>query len=86
MIVEILSVDLRSRESIGIVAPSENPRIWDICRKQVTKPVKVIGGPSSLAVSIESMDSDDTLNESVSEAAMQRGLTREQDRCLPQGL
>lgn len=61
MIVKILSADLRSIVGIGIVAPTDNTCIWNIQWQEVTEPVDLVYRPSLLTVSIESMDSHNTM-------------------------
>lgn len=66
MIVEILKADLRSTVGIGVVAPSINTCIWEVCWKEVAQPVNIVYSPSLLAMSVQSMNSHDTANTPIS--------------------
>lgn len=46
---------------IGIIAPAENPRIFNIQWKKITKPVDSVHGPGILTMSVEPMHGHNTI-------------------------
>ena len=64
MIIQILSADLRFTVCIGIVAPADNARIWNVRREKVTKPVNIAHRPSFLTMSVESVYGHNTVTSS----------------------
>jgi hypothetical protein len=63
MFVKVLNADLRTTVGIGIVAPTKNPRIFDIQRKKVTQPIDSVHGPALLTMAIEPVNGYNTVIE-----------------------
>ena len=53
--------DLRTTVGIGIIAPIENPCIFNIQRKKITKPVDSVHGSGIFTMSVELMHGDNCL-------------------------
>lgn len=61
MVIDMLLVETMAAENIDVVAPAEDPSIWDIGRKQVPEPKDVIiGCPCTLSMAVESVEGDNT--------------------------
>lgn len=75
MMVNVLRVDLRCAVGIGVIAPSDDTGIRDVCWKKVAKPIYFVHCPGLFAMPVETMDSHDTANTSVGVKDLQGNCT-----------
>lgn len=88
MIIEILSTYHESAVGIDIIASTENACIQNVWWKEIVKPVDIICHLSLLTVSVESVNSHNTVKDAVSVWSnyKQNRLTQEQNQRLSQEL
>ena len=61
MVKQVLAADARSTMGARIVTPSKYTRVGYIVREEIAKPVDAVAGcPCLLAVSVQTMDSNNT--------------------------
>src|SRR6266487_5745127 len=54
MVVEVLGAKIRSAVGICVIAPAENPNIWNVLREEISQPEDVVGcSPTLFAMSIQ---------------------------------
>jgi hypothetical protein len=60
MVIEVLAANAVAM-SVCIVSPAEDARIWDVSREELVEPVDAVCcSPRLVAVSVQSMESNDT--------------------------